>query len=91
MTKIKGKLKIVNSNCESPQIPCYNHVLIDNEIFCIKNQNKLKDLFHYIENKETYHVYNVEIEGNISHEKGYMPNPMYEVPVIEIDSFKILE
>ena len=87
--KFKGKLKIVNEYCKDKQYPCYYHILIDDKIHCIEN-NVFDELIHSLSNKETYHVYDIELDGNISYKKGYMPNPMYEVLVIRIESFKLL-
>lgn len=84
--KEKAILRLLNKDCLIPEVPSYNHVFLHNQRYTLVNPPKA-------ENKtsaNTYLEYDVIISGNILRKKGFMPNPMVEVPTIEISEIVFL-
>lgn len=78
--KEKAILRLLNKNCLNPEIPAYNHIFLHNQRYTLVNPPKAEDKF----SENTYLEYNVVISGKILRQKGFMPNPMVEIPTIEI-------
>lgn len=91
MKNQRAEIYLLNPDCKNPQIPAYNHLKIGNEIYLIKNVNKI----HLTKNpsldlKSTYLTCDVIISGTVNKEKGNFPNPMTEFDVVELESLEQL-
>lgn len=88
MNKVNCTIKIINSNCDNQQIPAYNHILIEDKIFLIKNPIIVPSILG--DNEDTYVSINAMISGKVSKERGYFPNPMVEFDVFFIEEIIVL-
>ena len=85
-------LNIVNKNCKNPQLPCFNNIVVDGETYAIKGDisHITKNIRIPQDNDKTYLSYKVLVSGELTEQKGCMPNPMALCPCIILEDIKLI-